>query len=641
MTTSALAQLTLWGSPRPRPLETWSASARAIASLLSPDVVELCSAWGPGRLAAVFSIPDPTGDDWSEWRARAVAWYERGHWAGLARAEVERLAIFARDRRGAGLAYGPEGYVHLGARGEVFRAGRTFEELVQAYLCRSFELTEDLRISNEHEQRIELGVEATYVSASAPGLADYLEASRLGRDEHLEAALNAEPLTRAYERTIAALCSSSSDAIADDVREEALDTVLALAKRRVPLLVGLSVPKSVLGPRPFADEAVRAWAQVAAAPAEGGPLFEMPPPGVDFDVPPELRRGESAGSRDPIAWAEAVVARWRGTPLESHADAMSGEVRSMPPGLAFGVLRQIEQLDGYRTHLRSGAGGVLSYDRPEERADAAESRLASFIPDAWPLVALAVMSDQEAVCIRATRLLRGLRSDMLFDFWLRLVVATAPPMPWGADLHTFAEAAVAAGAVSDALVERLLPALRRASPIAAILLSSRVDRDDVVSVLTERYVDVALASAWSPRPHTRQHLGGDDLFAVEALSAHFGLDAPPRRSLCEPSPRDEGERRCVPTPYFSENGLYTLARPSVAQALTPPHRAGPLGPVTRALTTRREKAVVEMLRKVARNPRLPIDTRDEAAKGLVESGAPGAEEIATLVERAWERYVRI
>lgn len=635
------AQLSLFGTAQPRPLAQWSAGASAAQPALPDDLVELIVQWGPGRLAATFAIPDPAGDAWAVLHDRALALHSRGWWAGLDREAFEELVVFARDRRGAGLAWGAGEFVFLGPRGEVLRVGHTLDELVTGFLCASLHLTYDLRVANELGRFVELGAEPVYVAAAAPGLREYLDGLRAGRDDLLEAALSAEPLVLAYVDTIAALCSPAADDIAEPTRADALDSLLALARRRAPMIFGLLIPDGVRRERPFADQSVRSWAQRASSTREEGPLFADPPAGTQIDVPAQLRPVAYWPTPNVEPWLASIVERWRGSPLEPAATQLVQQARALAPGFAHSVLRQIEQLDGFRTHVHSGSAGALAFDVAQERADSAEERVRAVRAEALPLIALASLSDREAVCVRAVRLLRGVRDAALFDLCLRLIVCTMPPMPWGADACTLAEVAIAAGPIDDTLVPHLLGAMQVGSPIAAILVSPRVERDDVHSAFLEHYTAIATAGAWSPNAHARQHLTEDDALVVDALCAFLNVAKPPRRSLSEQGFRADGADGCVAPPYFCENGLSSVPRPAIAQSPTAPHRPGPLGPITQALLKRPEKRTLDTLRRVALNKRAPIDTRDEAAKGLVAFKSPDAAEVKADVARAWERHWRI
>ena len=485
----SLGSLTLVGEPRPAPFAQWSAGALAMRELMSPELVELLRQWGPGRLCGTFELPDPTTDDCTVLRARVLAWHRHGYWPGLAPKPSERLAIIARDRRGAGLAYGDAGYVVLGPRGEVFQAGRTLDELVATFMCKFLHMTYDVRIGGHLDTFIELGAEPVYVASAAPGLPEYIENLRVGRDDLLEAALTSEPLILAYVRTVAALCGPISDKVEDSIRQDALDTVLRLAKRREPLLFGLVFPETLSARAPFHDDAVRAWATSDLELSAKGPLLAEPPSGGEPVVVARRRDGEGYWPHaEPSQWVSSIVQLWSGTALEPIAVRYAELARGLPASASRTAIGQIEQLDAHRTYVKGFGDGTLGYDQRLERADAAEARIRDLVAEGCPLLALAVMGHREAVCVRATRLLAGVRDAKLSEMWLRLLLATEAPMPWGADAYAFAQNYAASTHVDDRLVDLLLAPLKDGSPIAAILVCSRIDRDDVFSALLDQYV---------------------------------------------------------------------------------------------------------------------------------------------------------
>src|SRR5262249_21209624 len=144
------------------------------------------------------------------------------------------------------------------------------------------------RIAGTRES-LELGAYPVYVASDAPGIREYLDALAAGRDDQLEGALTAEPVVLAYVHVIAALCGPAGDAIADAVRQDALDTGLCLVPRRAPILLEIVLPSRVRQHMPFRDDAVRCWAASDLAFSPIGPLLRDPPDGLNVVVEQTLR----------------------------------------------------------------------------------------------------------------------------------------------------------------------------------------------------------------------------------------------------------------------------------------------------------------------------------------------------------------
>lgn len=609
---------------------------------LPEPVVELLVEWGPGRICGTFELPDPRGDGWDRLRERALAWHRQGYWLGLA-GKFEELTFLARDRRGAGLAYGEGEYVFLGARGEVLRAGRTLAELVETFLGKHVHLTYDVQIAGRLRTYVDLGVEPVYVARGAHGIAEYLEALARNDESLLEGALTSEPVVLAYVHTLAALCSPVSDHLEDDVRSEAIRTIVTLARRRDPALLRLVLPEAMASNAPFRDPAVRAWTASNLELSVAGPLLREPAQTAALDLHDHSLRSEEYWPYvDAEVWIAAADAAWRGTALESVASRFAGHARRLSTSFLVPLVRQLEQLDSHQAVVASAPGGQLAYDDAWKRAEGAESRVRRAVRQGRALLALAAMGTREAVCVRATRLLAGVVDDELADMWLRLIVATEPPMPHGADAFQFAHNYTAATRVEDRLVEHLLPALAAGSHVAAILLASRTDRHDVLTTVLEHYAEIALAGPWPPSGEGRRVVTQDDPRAREAIERFLGLEGPTRRrSLCPAAIGEEGAHALVSAAHYREGGGFHMVRPSLPHHVSPPWRPGPLGSVTRALVDARDERTVAVLRKTATSKRTPIDVRDEAVKGLVALRAPGADELVATLNEAWRRHWKL
>jgi len=593
------------------------------------DLVNVLRTYGPGSIAGVFRISAPASREWERLRTEALGWHQQGYWAGLSRDHLSRMVVFASDRRGCALGCDDDGYWFLGPGGAALDAGRTFDELVAKFILGSLHRTYRTRPHADPKAPIELpdaevglGMQDVYVTEQASGLTRYLAELEAGRDEGLEGALSAEPLILAYLHTIAGLCSSAADRIADEMRADALDSVLRLARRRVPNALAAFFPAALDDSYPFRSLEVRRWADSRPELGMRGPF------GQPRDTAREIGEVEQA-YRPAVHWPRCDADQWllqarkfcAGTSLEEMAEARSHAVSHSSASERFGIVRLLTQLDDARTALRGDGTGFIGLDDPRRRADDAEARLREQLPTMGPWIELAVLAGPPWASVRATRLLRGHSSA---DFWLGLIAGTISPMPWGADPWTFAEACIEAP-IPDALVTALLPALRKSSPIAAILLSSRSDRDDVLDALISHYATIALSSAWTSEGKETVQLTADDPDARAALKTYLGIRSDlPERSLSSKS--------TIASPHVS---------PYINPRNGPPFRPGPLGPVTRALVTRGTRRCVEVLRRTVTSTRLDPSVRDEALKGLLAMKAPGTEALADQIEKRWERYWNI
>jgi hypothetical protein len=615
------------GPSRPIPEASWSACG------VRPDLVQLLRTSGPGALAGVFRIPDPTDGSWNNLQAEARAWHDRGFWAGLVPARFERLTVFATDRRGAGLACDDDGYWFLSPLGAALEVGRTLDDVAR-FALGALHQTYDLPADGDGG--IELGCDDVFVTVGAPGLEHWLAELAAGRgDDTFEGALSAEPLLFAYLHAVAALCSPATDGLPDVVRADALDTVLGLVRRRMPAALRTLFPPGIGRGEPFRDPAVRAWAEETPELGPRGPFGRALENGADrvaIEAPwNEAVHWPSSGA---LAWVAEAKSRCEGTALAELAGSIAATAEGAAASDRLALIRQITQLDDDLCERRGDGAGGLVLDDPESRAEAAERRLRPRMeePLARALVALAILAGPAAVSSRATALLGGHASP---ELWLSLLVGTGGPMPWGADPWTFAEACTLSGPIPDSLVAALLPALAAGSSIAAVLLASRADRDDVIEGLASRYATFALSSAWTDeRENRRTHhtqIIADDPHARAAIAAYLGVQAElPPRSLGWA----EGSRQRLAI-------MTELRGPSINPRMEPPWRPGPIGPVTRALATRGGKRGVEALRKAASDPKVDLAVRDEATKGLLAIDAPGSEALADKVDKSWRRYWRI
>jgi hypothetical protein len=550
------------------------------------------------------------------------------------------MTVFGVDCRGAALACDEEGFVFLGPDGIALAVGRTLDDVVHRFLLggltRTYELTRGWPTGRAWtDAGIELGCEDVWVTSLAPGMKEYLADLATRGEGDLSLVLGREPVLLAYLHTAAALCSADADVIAADVRSDALDTVLMLARRRVT--TATLIPAMVKDGDAFKDPNVRSWAETRPTLGPRGP-FGTP---LELVAPSPITLGRPWHLQAhwprvvPAMWAEAIVARCKDTALGGFALEQQDAFHGLAEHARVGLTRQVTQLDDDAAVFTGDGDGRVLPDDSRTRADDAEARASEWGAEMSPALVLAILGGPSCVSVRATR---ALSRKAPSEVWLRLLAGTCAPMPWGADSFTFAELAIAHAPLSDTLTSVLLPALREKSLIAALLLSSRADRADVRDALLDSYGAVALASAWSGEWRPDTLLSETDERTRAVLAAHLGMDG----AL---PPLEIGEGHALLPPALRarwQPGSWTLPRPFVNPRLTPPFRPAPLGPVTSALVrAAKGSRCGAVLARVASDTKVDLPTRDEALKGLVALDAPGTDELAVSVQKAWERYWKI
>jgi hypothetical protein len=632
-----MSALEPWGEPRPIPRDRWDEHAARSTRAAHPDLVDLLLTLGPGRICGLFDVPDPTLDDaWESLRRRFLRLRDHGLWPGLLDGDVEDLVVFATDARGAAMGCTPNRFWFLGPRGELLDAGRALRDLVTTFVCGSIHRTYALPAD------VDLGCQPLHLVAGSTGLDEYIEALQAGRDAEslLEGAMVSQPLLLSHREILAALCGPRGDAIAVEARNEAVDLVTRIATRRAPTFAAVLLPPSFDRGTATTDPAVRAWAQNLLPLGPIGPFAKPDPdPATSpIRVAAPLHHAAYVPSEDPMSWVQSHAEALR----RSDPDLGSGlteRALALPVSEIAGYVRQIVQLDAHRRYLCDApAGGIEWEPRPGERAAAASARLAVHVDRAWPLLALAVAASRnDLIQAQAAAVLHGARDPLLARLWLRAIVVATPPVLFGADPWTLAVRYAASCHVSDELVATCLPALRKGCGVIALLLSSRVDRGDVVAALLEQYPAFACVCPWDGRTETRHVFSQAAPLAADVLREAAGA-----RVSDERAPIGVVAQADVITPAAQVRPMTMVSeRPGPpAPRLAAPRVKGAPQPITAALVQVGGKRVLDRLRAVARDKKIDLTVRTEAARGLLAVDAPAAAEVEEDLEQAWDRYWR-
>ncbi|MFT3697094.1 MAG: hypothetical protein QM831_28385 [Kofleriaceae bacterium] len=304
---------------------------------------------------------------------------ERGYFAGLPSVVWAGLSLVGIERRGWALAETAVGQVFLlSPSGAAFEL-ESFDQLAKCMIA-TFDVPSG----------IELEIEPT----TAPEPADFISALASGNEDAIQTALEqtlgSEPLMIAYTRLAWRIAGATT--IPLERRDDALSTVVTLAKRRNPALIGTWLPKEIHR----GCDAVSAWAkQPLPFDTVSGPFVSTPMPGEPVAIADEDRPYPSAVWVDVDAELERWAAAWT-TPVTEVVD----RCRTHPK--RFSIIQRIVSL-GRPAIFR---GNPLALDvRSVMHHEKVDRAWLASQPDVWPFIVLrqGVALDSEIALLRDAR----------------------------------------------------------------------------------------------------------------------------------------------------------------------------------------------------------------------------------------------
>jgi hypothetical protein len=444
-------------------------------------VADLLAQHGVGSIAGLFAVVSPHGPTWCAWQDAARRLQSRGCFTGIDAASFEALVVFARDRAGHALAVtdgadGAAAFYLLTCAGCVLPLGATVDELLDRLPARASLLFPSLEQRWDDAQgawvaKHDWGLEPTFVSPTYDGLETYVRALLAGEsaDAGLEEALGGEPLVLSLHALLARLCGATADALDEEARADAIQPLVALARRRFGVLPG--VPPELFAPAPWRSAAVRAW-------AEGDRLVAMRPgPFVDEleaidalpcvePIPDDARPPLEAPRVDHEALFAKWLAAWDALPRLPSIVRVRELAEGLSEALRFAVVRRLAW-DRWTTEARAyglseASRALIDAAAPAPRVDLAGAHVA----EAWPLVLVYLVHatrfgyDTSSAALAA---LDGVR-DAALDH--ALVVLAESGLAWSvAGVHLASGAAI-----DDETLERLLPAAKGKGTGASLLV---------------------------------------------------------------------------------------------------------------------------------------------------------------------------
>jgi uncharacterized protein (TIGR02996 family) len=507
--------LTLLGSPRPID------SAR-LHEGLPPEYVELVTTWGPGRLCDVYDLPDPTEDNGRfeffqhQLHLHGPALRSRGHWGALTDENLAAGRVLGVDRFGTALfAYGPRQVVRLLPNGKLQHVG-TFEGVVKQLFDRDHRYA----LVEHHPDApgvydVELDAPANYVTTANPRAA-FLAAVAAGdeakADAELQHVVAAEIAVYALLDLAEQLAADTT--IAQEVRASYVDQCLRMARRRATKFmehVPLRDIRTALETDGELTAELASKLQILARPAG---IFA-----AAFDAREAVLLEQLAEHPDDVAARLVYADHLEDRGEQSRAEALRAEaapVPSLPDARARGFIAPLHmapldgaaRLAGYIARWRADDPSTSIDDlvtrlealHPQARqgyalllaqvsdwtTNDAETHLARELPDAWPLLALALRAGhKQALRILAAQVVREAA-----PFVLSALRRPSPSVEWAFQLE-LAAAYPTLGKLAPAIVDEYVADLAGAEPgprdLAARLLVNHGADDRVFAAYLDHF----------------------------------------------------------------------------------------------------------------------------------------------------------